>query len=177
MPCCKNLVFRSYLQETEEMKNYILIIAAAFIFCGCEQEAPKEKNKVQSGDSDQSIEIPDTESAVNRTLREKPFSNPALIFGSSFIDFLSQLRISNPCSDTLIYFTSKESVKRLGKEGVINYYENIIVKLTCKKKLKAVKKVGDTYFLSYEGYLTATRQNMVFEVRVENDSCKLVCSR
>jgi hypothetical protein len=149
-------------------KQWILLFVGALGIVSC-NEVPEEKRIGVA----KIIATSDTESSCNRILQEKPFSNPAIFMGSDFISFLAVLKMVNPGNlDTLLTYTAKESIEKLGKKKVIAYYEK--TNLIWKKKLKAVNKVGDTYFLSYIGLQMATRKNIVFEVKVENDTCRLV---
>jgi hypothetical protein len=105
---------------------------------------------------------------------QHPFANPALIFGSDFISFIAQLKLSYPGNyDTLVYFTSEETKKRLNRSEIIHWFYK--TNLNFKKKLVAISKTIDgLLILNYRSSIMATNTLMTYTVAVENNVCRLV---
>lgn len=104
---------------------------------------------------------------------EKPYSNPAIIYGSDFMSFMQSLRkIGN--YETMLCFTSSESVQKFGKEKVKKYYEEKFTNMS-KLDLKSITDNSDgTKTMNYVNLLVATKSATSVNVIIENDSCKLV---
>jgi hypothetical protein len=151
-----------------KIKNHVLIIVAAFFNCGC-QQVP---NREQEGDTAIVEAIHDTESALNRTLRDKPFSNPALIYGTDFLSYLGAIKATTGDLNTLLRFTADESIKRLGATGVRWWWAHH--NINCQKKLKSLTRRENSYWMTYEILVNQTRKIIQIEVRIENDSCRFV---
>jgi len=105
--------------------------------------------------------------------QNKPFSNPAIIYGSDFMSFMQSLRKIGSY-DLMVQFTSSASVKKLGKEKVKAYYEEKLTNMS-KLKLTSVTSNSDgTKTLNYVNTSVATKSATSVTIVIENDSCKIV---
>jgi hypothetical protein len=121
------------------------------------------------------IEIP-IQKEVQQTELVKSFNNPALIYGTDFITFVSTLQVTGVCNTTLLNYTSTISKARYSKQDIAEYYK--MTNLNFKKKLKAIRKLNDTtYLLNYEGLEYGTREIKTYTVTVEQDTCRLLIEK
>lgn len=153
------------------MKQYwILLYAVVIAMVGCKQEKAEEKSGYSSGTVAETK--PDTE--TDRILPNKIFSNPVFIGGNTdFLSYLGAIKATTGDLNTLLKFTSDESIKHLKISGVRSWWANH--NINCQKKLKSVvKKSEKSYLMTYEILVNATRKIIQVEVRVENDSCRFV---
>jgi len=95
------------------------------------------------------------------------------MYGSDFLSFFKSLRKIGDIN-TLIKFTSKESIEKFGEEKLRDVYENSFVNMS-DSRLTKLDKIDDNHFtMHYLNSQYATKK--VFELNVvrENDSIKLI---
>jgi hypothetical protein len=111
---------------------------------------------------------------IQEEITTKNFSNPAIIFGTDFLNFLSALKMTSPGNlDTLLKFTSQQSLAQHSRKSILTLYNK--TNLNFQKKLKAIKKVNDTlYILNYLAYKYATKSIITCTVSIDRDTCRLV---
>jgi len=144
------------------MKKFVFIIfISIFAIVGC---TVQEKKMVESVEKNSVAEVESV---------EKPYSNPAVFYGSDFMSFMQSLRkIGN--YDMMLQFTSSESIKKYGKQKVKQYYKKKFTNMS-KLKLQSVTCNSDgTKTLNYVNTSVATKSAASVIVVVENDTCKLV---
>jgi len=105
--------------------------------------------------------------------QNKPFSNPAIIYGSDFMSFMQSLRRYNSI-DKMVQFTSLESIKKFGKEKVKEYYEENFTNMSKLKLTNVTNNSDGTKTLTYINEVFATKSTVSVIIVIENDSCKLV---
>lgn len=120
---------------------------------------------------------------VERTVAvssEKPnkltalFSNPRLIYGSSFGGFFQTLYRNNQF-DLMIAFTSKKSKEQFGIEVIRDFYKNKFKFDFKLGNLSSYTEIKDTIFLTYtSSSIYGTRRKIVINCLIENDSTKFL---
>ncbi len=142
------------------MKSITLLFLVIISFCACKTESDKQSKPV----------------AVAETKQEpsKPYSNPALIYGSSFGHCFQTLYRNNQF-EQMICFTSNKTLKEFGKEKVLNYYMNKFKLDYELGKLSNITTKNGISLLTYtNGRIQATRRKLVIQCSVENDSVKII---
>lgn len=154
-----NTNYKRLHQRTHNSSKAILLILV-FISAGCSTSVREEESEP--------IQY------TNPPENEQPFANPVLIYGSSFLDFFSALKICSPNNlDTLLVFTSRKSIEKHGREKILSLYGR--TNLNFQKELRAMSRVNDTTFvLNYSCYLFATSGMRTVTVTVESDTCRLL---
>lgn len=106
--------------------------------------------------------------------RGGPYSNPFLIYGSSFGNFFQTMYKHGKFKDMLA-FTSKESVDKFGREKILAFYENEL-KFGYDIGERAISSGtdGDVIILNYKSDVIATKRIIRMKVVVENDSVKII---
>lgn len=114
------------------------------------------------------------ETTITNQNSDIPYSNPVLIYGSSFGSFVRQLYLTNQYN-LLLQFTSSSSIRAHGKDAVVKFYKEKF-RLDFKLgKLTNMITYNDTIQLTYaNASIMATRRKVVILCRLENDSVKLV---
>lgn len=102
---------------------------------------------------------------------EKPFSNPSLMLGTNFGQFFQTLYRYGKYEE-MLKFTSSETIKKYGKNTLLNYYENCDFGYNIK--LKSKTQQGKYYILTYNATVMATNKVVRMKTVVENDSAKIV---
>lgn len=102
---------------------------------------------------------------------EKPFSNPSLMLGTNFGQFFQTLYRYGKYEE-MLKFTSSETIKKYGRNKLLNYYENCDFGYNIK--LKAKTQEGKYYILTYNANIMATNKVVRIKTVVENDSAKIV---
>ena len=105
--------------------------------------------------------------------QSKPFSNPALIYGSDFMSFMQSLKKTGNY-EMLLQFTSSKNIKTLGEEKIKKYYEEKFTNMSKLKLQSIVNNSNGTKTMNYTNMSVATNNSTFVTVVVENDSCKLV---
>jgi hypothetical protein len=155
------------------MRKKIFILPILFtilLLCNCSR-TPIENQKEESKSDTVNID----------TLTEKlSFRNPALMAGSSNSDLISLLRryYINQDFQSMIAFTSSESIDHFGESHILEFYKSTNL-LGFTIKLKSIKYSLDSLNcnINYESYIFATKQIKTVECVIENDTAKLkLCS-
>lgn len=102
---------------------------------------------------------------------QKPYSNPILIYGSSFGNFFKALYRKGDFN-TMMKFTSSQSIKKFGYQNILEYYQG--VDFGYDMKLCSRTYQNGVYTLNYNATILGTQKIVRLNVVVENDSCKLV---
>jgi hypothetical protein len=102
----------------------------------------------------------------------KPFSNPVLIYGSSFGNYFQMLYKTGKYEE-MIKFTSSKSVKSFGSKAILELYKKMNFGYTIKLKSKNDLDNG-SIMLNYETIITATKGMLRMNVMVENDTTKII---
>ena len=107
--------------------------------------------------------------------QNKPFSNPVLIYGSDFGNYFKVLYAQGKFSD-MVKFTSSKSIKKHGKDKIVDFYKNKIHFGYELGKLKSTINEDDgAIILNYpSSQVFATKKVVRLKVVIENDTCKLV---
>lgn len=103
-------------------------------------------------------------------LSTKEFSNPVIIYGSSFGNYFQGLYKVGQF-DEMLKFTSSGSIKKYGKENIRKMYETMDFAYVIKLKSKTGT---DTVTLNYEAEINATIKIRRIPVVIENDTVKIV---
>lgn len=108
------------------------------------------------------------------TIEIKPFSNPVLIYGSSFAEYFQSLYRNNKY-EQMLRFTSDSTVKRFGKQKIHQYYEQKFKFDYALGKLTNQAKDGNVIYLTYsKAHIYATRRKIVIPCVIERDTVKLL---
>jgi len=148
------------------MKNLFKLLLVGLFFVSC------SSGKVESSSELKNVNKENINSE-NIIEESTEFSNPALMYGSDFLSFFKSLRKIGDIN-TLIKFTSKESIEKFGEEKLRDVYENSFVNMS-DSRLTKLDKIDDNHFtMHYLNSQYATKK--VFELNVvrENDSIKLI---
>jgi len=100
----------------------------------------------------------------------KPFSNPVLIYGTSFGDFFQMLYKQGKFNE-MLKFTSSGTISKFGSEEIVDMYKNMA--FAYDMRLKSTTG-SDTIFLNYEAGIYATKHMVRIPVVIENDTTKIV---
>ena len=105
---------------------------------------------------------------------EKPYSNPAIIFGSDFATFFQTLyRLGN--YELMIDFTDSNCIKKIGRNKLLNYYKHCFKFDYSLGKLSNIAHEGDTILLSFtHACIYGTRRKVIIKCLNQRDSTKLI---
>ncbi len=103
---------------------------------------------------------------------DRPFSNPILIYGSSFGNFFQTLYKQGKFND-MILFTSKNSIEKYGIKNILEAYEKMEFGYNIKLK-SSNSNPNKTITLNYETEIMATKGIMRMNVVIENDTVKVL---
>lgn len=112
--------------------------------------------------------------SINVTIGQndvRPYSNPILIYGTSFGNYFKTLYKLGDF-DTMMKFTSKQSIKKYGYENILSFYKS--TDFGYDMKLMSRRFVNGIYTLNYNAAIMGTKKVIRMDVAVENDSCKLI---
>ncbi|TXI85132.1 MAG: hypothetical protein E6Q38_00875 [Crocinitomicaceae bacterium] len=101
----------------------------------------------------------------------KPYSNPLLIYGSSFGNFFKVLYKTGDFN-TMMKFTSTETIKKFGYANVLEYYKT--TDFGYEMKLRSRTITNGVYTLNYVANILSTQKVVRLDVVVENDTAKVV---
>jgi hypothetical protein len=142
------------------MKNLIFILTTLLLVsCAERVQEPEGEIKVYTDSAD-----------VVETI---DYSNPAIIAGSDFGSFFQELYKLGDY-ETMLSFTSSQSIDLHGEEAILNHYKNMQFGYELGD-LKTINK--DDYginSLMYESNIQATDVITKIDVVIENDSCKVI---
>lgn len=143
-------------------KSFFILISILMISCSSE----KEDNK------NVFITISDTTSSISKEIDSKPFSNPALIYGSDFGNYFQTLYELGDF-ETMIKFTHSSSIEEHGKERILHKYKTMDFGFTMD--LKSMNSInGKMFIMNYNSNSFATKHVTRIIVGLENDSCKVI---
>lgn len=109
-----------------------------------------------------------------KTEIEKPFSNPNLIYGSSFGSYFQSLYRTNQF-EQMLCFTSSITLNRFTRELVLNYYKNDFRFDYILGNLSNISVEDGTTILTYsKASIYATRRKLKISCVVETDSVKII---
>lgn len=148
------------------MKNLALILFVVLL-ASCSNNTEVRTDKTIGSGS----KVFDKE--IISTAEVKPFSNPAIIYGTDFGNFFRTLYKQGKY-DEMIKFTSTESLDKFGEDEVRNFYKNEMKFGYKIGKPHSQTTEGDVITLNYNGDIIATKTVIRINVVVENDSCKIV---
>lgn len=132
--------------------SLIILFSIILFFTGCHEVKEKPDKKVES---------------QHKTLNKKPFSNPAIIYGSSFGEFFRSLFRTGQY-DMMIAFTESS----LERDSIIKLYKSIDIGFEIR--LKALHTQDSiNYDLVYETERYATKGILHIPVVIINDTVKL----
>jgi hypothetical protein len=106
-------------------------------------------------------------------IEEKPYSNPAIIYGSDFVSFMQSLRKIGDY-ETMVCFTSSESLQKYGEKRVIQYYNEKFNNMSELKLQSIVENENGKQTMNFVNLSMATKKTASVDIVIENDSCKLV---
>jgi hypothetical protein len=144
--------------------RFILILAVTAVMASCSQEN-SGKTEVLDVKND-AVKAPEKTAEL-----ERPFSNPVLMHGSSFGNYFQALYKVGRFEE-MLKFTSSESIKRFGKDKILEFYKNMDFAYNIVLKSKTVNDSVAT--LNYEAGIMATRHMLRIDVVLENDTCKIL---
>lgn len=138
--------------------KYITIIYLVVIY-SCEHPVAKQKP---------------LKSTIQKAETEKPFSNPSIIFGSSFGQFFQCLYRTNQF-EKMICFTSNLTIKKFSREQVLNYYQHDFKFDYVLGTLSNINVEEGVTILTYsKASIFATRRKLRIPCILENDSVKII---
>jgi len=109
---------------------------------------------------------------VSSEVENKPFSNPALIYGSDFGHFFQEMyKIGD--YNGMMAFTSSESIELHGEEAILEHYKNMTFGFELGK-LKNTQEEDGRISMFYLSDIDATKVRVVLHIKMENDSCKML---
>jgi len=149
------------------MKKYIYILLMSLVTLSCDEltVAPGPGPLVTAKDNVSNVENPEE--------IEIDFSNPAIIYGSDFGNFFQTLYIHNKY-ETMLSFTSSESIDNFGKDNVLKYYKNMEFGFELGELVSKTINDNDILTLNYLSDIDATKVKVEINIIVENDSCKVI---
>ncbi len=100
------------------------------------------------------------------------FDNPALIYGNSIGELVQQFYKQGRWSE-LIKFISRSSIEEFGEENIIQSFQRSNFGYVIKLKSMSMYREG-RYYLNYQTLKYGTIGVLRMEVRVENDTAKIV---
>ena len=101
----------------------------------------------------------------------KPWSNPVLIYGSSFGNIMQQLYLTGNY-EMMLKLTEKESRILYGDNAILRYYEKM--QFSYPLRLVSHSQSGNKYRLIYKSKIDATVVRLKVDIIVENDTSRLV---
>jgi hypothetical protein len=97
-----------------------------------------------------------------------------MIYGSDFGNMF-KLFYAQGNFDYMLKFTSSKSIKKHGKEKVLEFYKNKFKFGYALGSLKSITKEDDVTILNYpNASVLATKKVLRIPIVVENDSCKII---
>lgn len=103
----------------------------------------------------------------------KPFSNPAIIYGTDFLTYFKTLRGLGNYAEMLKFTTSK-SIEKHGKNAIMVFYVERCKNMSKVKLVNITSNSDGTKTLNYINDVVATKNTFSINVIIENDSCKII---
>lgn len=151
---------RKKLTKTKSMKKAIIVILTVILVIACKPHAKKQ-----------------TTTYPQQEIKETTYSNPALIYGSSFGEFFQSLYRNNQF-EQMLAFTSGKTLNQFGRNEIRNYYMRKFKFDYVLGHLSNMVTDGDTILLTYsKAHISATRRKIVLRCFIEKDSVKLVLTK
>lgn len=142
------------------MNKILLVFAAILILCEC--SPIKEKQAKQQLGKPQMV------------VEEKPYSNPALIYGKSAGEFFQTLYRTNSY-DLMMKFTAGKTIKQFGRNRILNYYKREFKFDYELGRLSNIYIENDVMYLSYcQSSIYGTRRKVVLPFCRQRDSIKIL---
>lgn len=149
------------------MKNMLLCVTIVISMIGCVNK--DNKQVIPTHPITDTVSLKKEQNKVYSDY--KPFANPVFMYGSSFGNYF-QILYKTGKFEEMLKLTSSESIKKFGKNKILNFYKNMDFAYTIK--LKSLNKEGDLTTLNYEGQVVATKKMLRINVIIENDTAKIV---
>lgn len=152
---------KTYNKKKAEMKNLIIVLIFFLTLSSCNKNSESQVSKSVFA------------CAKKPVLINLDYSNPARMAGSNFgAFFISMLKTQN--YDMALRFTSQPSIKKFGKEAILNKYK--IFDFNFKLKLSSISSSqdGSKFTLKFITNEFATGKFKLMNVILENDTCKLL---
>ncbi len=127
------------------------------------------------GCSTKTIEQPITDIPIEQVhVSVKPYSNPAMIFGSSARQFFQNVYRNNQYNNMLA-FTASQTINKYGRETILSYYK---INFKFDYVLGNLCNINTEYgviILTYSNAsIMATRRKVVIHCTIENDTVKVI---
>ncbi len=143
----------------------LISILCVVLFVACHRN-------IDSNDNSGSINV--ANDSITNLEPRREFSNPALIYGSSFGNYFQVLYKQGKFNE-MLKFTSQTSRKRFGDKAILNAYK--LMDFGYVLKLSNIESKSDSlYFLNYEIQEMATNKIIRMSTVVESDTVKLIIS-
>jgi hypothetical protein len=151
--------------------KHLTFIISILIFCSCGQNSQDPAGVIKSSDGS---EFDSAVTAKDKTseLESKPFSDPAIIYGSDFGHFFQEMYKLGDY-DGMLAFTSSESITLHGERTIVEHYKNMTFGFEFGK-LKKIQEEDGRISMFYLSDIDATKVRFILHVKVENDSCKVL---
>jgi hypothetical protein len=141
----------------------LISILCVVLFVACH-------SNIDSKDNSGSINV--ANDSITNLQPRREFSNPALIYGSSFGNYF-QVLYKQAKFNEMLKFTSKISRKRFGDKAILNAYK--LIDFGYVIKLSNIENKSDSlYLLNYEIQEMATKKILRMNTIVESDTVKLI---
>ncbi len=111
------------------------------------------------------------ELGVAQSSVKSDFSNPLLIYGTSFGNYF-QLLYKQGRFEEMLKFTAKESLLKYGRKRIDEYYRS--TSFGYKMKLISHSKVNGVYILNYQCVIMQTFCIVRLTAVIENDTAKIL---
>lgn len=104
-------------------------------------------------------------------VKEKPWANPVLIYGSSFGNIFQQLYLTNNFT-MMLNLTASESRRQHSDSVILQYYQQM--QFAYPITLLSHDRDKNKYKLIYKANINATFQKLKVDIIVENDTARIV---
>ena len=143
--------------------KFLIAFLSMFLFVACQTNLDNKNNSVSP------VIVNDNVTILKST---KEFSNPALIYGSSFGNYF-QILYKQAKFNQMLNFTSGISRKRFGDKAILKAYK--LMDFGYAMKLSNIQKKSDSlYLLNYEIQELATNKILRMTTIIESDTIKLI---
>lgn len=150
----------------------LLFLLSLIVFASCSNSVDTESNVTSNESTGHFDSITYAKDSISLD-ENKPFSNPAIIYGTDFGNFFKTLYRQGKFDD-MIKFTSQRSIDEFGEDVILEFYKNEMEFGYEIGKAKSQSKIGDVTTLNYDANIDATNVVVRLDVVIENDSCKIV---
>jgi hypothetical protein len=141
----------------------LISILCVVLFVACH-------SNIDSKDNSGSINV--ANDSITNLQPRREFSNPALIYGSSFGNYFQVLYKQGKFNE-MVQFTSKTSRNRFGDKAILKAFK--LMDFGYLMKLSNIQKKSDSlYLLNYEIQEMATNKILRMTTIIESDTIKLI---